>query len=194
MKYLLNLLIVAAVVFLGYLLYSNINEPIKFRNELTKRKNVVTDKLQDIRTAQEIYRQIKGDFASSFEELSAVLTNDSIPFRQLLADPSDPENPDKFITNIIQYSALDSIRKLGIDLDNLAFVPYTNKSTQFDIQADTMTYQQTLVPVVEVMTRWKEFMGDYSDPRFSMYEKNYQPDAKIGFGSMSSPNLEGNWK
>ncbi len=194
MKYLLNLLIVAAVIFLGYLLYSNINEPIKFRNELTKRKNVVTDKLQDIRAAQEIYRQIKGDFASSFEELSAVLTNDSIPFRQLLADPSDPENPDKFITNIIQYSALDSIRKLGIDLDNLAFVPYTNKSTQFDIQADTMTYQQTLVPVVEVMTRWKEFMGDYSDPRFSMYEKNYQPDAKIGFGSMSSPNLEGNWK
>lgn len=194
MKYLINLLIVAAVVFLGYLLYTNINEPIKFRNELTKRKNVVTDKLQNIRTAQEIYRQITGEFASSFEELTNVLKNDSIPFRQLLADPDDPENPDKFTENIIMYSAQDSITSLGIDLDNLAFVPYTDRSKRFEIQADTMTYQQTLVPVVEVMTRWTEFMGDYADPRFSMYEKNYNPNAKIGFGSMSSPNLEGNWK
>ena len=194
MKYIINLLIVGLVVFLGYLLYTNINEPIMFRNELNKRKNIVTEKLVNIRTAQELYREITGEFAPNFDTLVYVLKNDSIPFRQLLADPNDPENPDLFIENIILFSALDSIQAMGINLDDLAYVPYTNRGSEFSIQADTLTYQQTLVPVVEVMTRWKEFMGEYGDPRFSMYEKDYQPDAKVGFGSMSSPNLEGNWK
>jgi len=194
MKYIINLLIVGAIGFLAYMLWNSINEPIKFRAELSKRQNVVVSKLEQIRTAQELHREITGEFAPSFDALAQVLKTDSIPFRQLVADPDDPNNPDKFITNVIYFSALDSIKALGIDLDNLKFVPYSNQSSSFAVQADTMTYQQTLVPVVEVMTRYSEFMGQFSDPKFSMYEKNYSPDTKIGFGSMSSPNLEGNWK
>ncbi len=194
MKYIINLLIVGAIGFLGFMLWNGINEPIKFRAELNKRQNVVVDRLTDIRTAQEIYREITGEFAPTFDTLLQVLKSDSIPFRQLLADPSDPTNPDKFIVNVIKHSALDSINVLGIDLDNLEYVPFTNRATSFALQADTMTYQSTLVPVVEVMTRFSEFMGPFADPRFSMYEKDYNPNGKLGFGSMSSPNLEGNWK
>ena len=194
MKIILNLAIVGIIGFLGYLLYNSINEPIKFRSELSKRENVVIEKLQQIRTAQEIHREIKGEFAGSFDSLAYVLNNDSIPFRQLLADPEDPENPDKFIVNLVYSSARDSINALGINLSDLRYVPYSNKSASFDIQADTTTYQSTLVPVCEVMTRYKEFMGAFADPKYSMYEKGYSPDTKIGFGSMSSPNLEGNWK
>lgn len=194
MKYLINLLILGAIVFLGFMLWNSINEPIKFRAELSKRQNVVVTKLVNIRKAQELYRDITGEFAPSFENLTQVLKTDSIPFRQLVADPSDPDNPDKFIVNIIYNNALDSVTALGIDLDVLKYVPYSNQSSTFDIQADTMTYQSTLVPVVEVMTRFSEFMGPFADSKFSMYEKNYNPNNKIGFGSMSSPNLEGNWK
>ena len=168
MKYLVNLLIVGAVALFAYLLYSGINEPIKFRAELDERKMVVTDKLQQIRTAQELYREIKGEFAPSFEQLASVLKTDSIPFRQLTADPDDPENPDKFLVNIINYSAIDSVTAMGINLDDLSYVPYTNKGSKFEIQADTMTYQSTLVPVVEVMTKWGTFMGEYDDPKFSI--------------------------
>jgi len=194
MKYLINLLIVGAVALLAYLLYYGINEPIKFKAELDSRKNVVTDKLEQIRKAQEIYRDIKGEYAGTFDSLAYVLNVDSIPIRQLLADPEDPENPDKFITNIILRSAKDSIDAMGINLKELAFVPYTDNKTRFDMVADTTTYQQTLVPVLEVMTKWSDFMGDFSDPRFSMYQKDYNPAARIGFGSLNSPNLEGNWK
>ena len=194
MKYLINLLILGAIGFLGYMLWNSINEPIKFRAELSKRQNVVVSKLEQIRTAQELYRDITGEFAPSFEQLAQVLKTDSIPFRQLVADPEDPDNPDKFITNIIYHNALDSVTALGIDLDGLKFVPYSDQSSTFALQADTMTYQQTLVPIVEVMTRYSEFMGQFADEKFSMYEKNYNPNNKLGFGSMSSPNLEGNWK
>jgi len=194
MKYLINLLILGAVVLLGYLLYYGINEPIKFKAELDSRKTVVTDKLTQIRKCQEIYRDIKGEYAGSFDSLAYVLSVDSIPTRQLIADPDDPDNPDKFITNIILYSAKDSIDAMGIDLGDLSFVPYTDKSKRFTMVADTTTYQQTLVPVLEVMTKWSDFMGEFGDPRFSMFQKDYNPAARIGFGSLNSPNLEGNWK
>ncbi len=194
MKYLINLLILGAVGLLAYLLYYGINEPIKFKDELDARKNVVTTKLEQIRKCQEIYRDIKGEYASTFDSLAIVLNVDSIPTRQLVADPSDPDNPDKFITNIILSSAKDSIDAMGIVLSDLAYVPFTDKSKTFDMVADTTTYQQTLVPVVEVMTKWGDFMGEFSDPRFSMFQKDYNPAARIGFGSLNSPNLEGNWK
>ena len=194
MKLILNLLIVGAIGLLAYLLYNSINEPIKFRSELAKRENVVIEKLEQIRAAQSIHRDITGRFAGSFDSLAYVLTNDSIPFRQLLADPEDPENPDKFIVNILYSSAKDSIDGLGINLADLQYVPFSNKATSFNMQADTTTYQSTLVPVCEVMTRYESVMGQFADPKFSMYEKGSSPDTKIGFGSMSSPNLEGNWK
>ena len=140
MKYLINLLILGAVGLLAYLLYYGINEPIKFKDELDARKNVVTTKLEQIRKCQEIYRDIKGEYASTFDSLAIVLNVDSIPTRQLVADPSDPDNPDKFITNIILSSAKDSIDAMGIVLSDLAYVPFTDKSKTFDMVADTTTY------------------------------------------------------
>lgn len=193
MKYAINLLVLGVIGFLAYTLYTGIREPIEFRAEKDRRKDVVVTKLQNIRIAQEIHREIKGHFANSFDELKSVLLTDSIPFYQLLPDPADPENPDKYIRNTIYTNAADSIRNLGIDLDDLRFVPYTEKSAQFEMQSDTTTYQKTLVPVMECMTRWNVFMGPYADSRFRQYDDNYDPDKKIGFGSMSSPNLEGNW-
>ncbi|MEL6389354.1 MAG: hypothetical protein AAFQ02_04280 [Bacteroidota bacterium] len=193
MKYIINLLILALIVFLGFALYNGIKEPIAFRTELEKRENTVISKLEQVRKAQEIHREIKGEYAKTFEDLVAVLKTDSIPFIQILADPEDPDNPDKFKTNTLYSSAIDSINNMGIDLDELKFVPYTDKAVAFDMQADTMTYQSTLVPVMEAMTRYESFMGPFANERFRKYEKDYDPASKIGFGSMSSPNLEGNW-
>ena len=193
MKYVLNLLILVLIGFFGYALVSGIQDPIKFRNEKDKRKDVVVAKLEQIRSMQEIYRQIKGQFAPTFEELSNTLKTDSIPEIKLLADPEDPTNPDKFIEEITYYSAIDSVTNAGVNLDELRYVPYTNNSEEFTLSADTITYQKTLVPVVECMTRWNVFMGEYSADRFKKYDDSYEPNGPLGFGSMSSPNLEGNW-
>ena len=194
MKYIINLLILGLIVFLAFALYNSIKEPIAFGAELNKRQGAVVKSLQDIRKAQEIHRDITGGFAGSFEELKFVLTNDSIPTISLEADPEDPTNPDKFIRKVTYAPAIDQVKKIGLDLNDLAFVPFTDKKKSFEMQADTVTYQSTTVPVMEAMTRFKEFMGPFADPRYRKYEKSYDPDARIGFGSMSTPNLEGNWK
>ena len=54
MKIVLNLIVLALIGGLAYALVGGIQEPIKFKDEFTKRETAVTDKLQQIRSAQEL--------------------------------------------------------------------------------------------------------------------------------------------
>lgn len=194
MKILINIVLVALIAFLAYMLYANIKEPIAFQDTKNARAKVVVERLQDIRTAQEIYRDIKGQFASSFDTLVYVLKNDSIPFENIIGDPDDPTNMELVVRTVTYSAAIDTIRKLQINLDSLRYVPYGAKGTEFSIDADTMTYQQSLVSVVEVSTRWKEFMGHFASKRYAKYDSRFDPENRLKFGDMSKPNLTGNWE
>lgn len=194
MKYLINLLLLAGIVGLTYLLITGIREPIAFQAEKNARKTAVADRLSQIRTSQEMFRSIKGNFATNFDELITTLKTDSIPFIQVFEDPDDPTNEDKYVYKTIYSNALDSIGQLGINLDEMKYVPYTDKNVQFDFFGDTLTYQKTLVSVTEVGTRWKNFMGEFADQRFTKYDKSYNPDAMIKFGDRNTPNVSGNWE
>jgi len=109
-----------------------------------------------------------------------------------MEDPDDPTNADKF-TKLVTYTpARDSIAGLGLgNVDSLKYVPFSGGKL-FNIDADTLTYQSTLVSVTEVFTRWEDFMGKYASPRYSKYDSGYEPKAKLKFGDMSKPNLGGN--
>jgi hypothetical protein len=191
MRYILGIGLLLLNALLIYVLYKNIQEPIAFQKIKQDRGDVVVDKLKEIRTTQEIYRAITGEFASSFDTLKYVLTNDSIPFEVL--EQLDERN-DVFKKTVTYTAAIDSINSLGINLDNLQFVPYTDNKSAFDIAADTITYQQTNVPVVQVGTRWKVFMGEYADPKYAKYDKSYDPNNPLRFGDMNAPNISGNWE
>jgi hypothetical protein len=194
MRLIINIVLAVLIALLGYMLYNAILEPIKFQEVKAKRGIVVQDKLKNIRTAQEIYRTIKGDFAPSFDSLNYVLKNDSIPFIKLISDPEDPENEEKFQKVITYSSAMDSIRNLKFNLDSLRYVPFAPKGTEFLISADTMTFQSTLVSVVEVGTPWKSFMGQFGDASYKKYDHTYDPNKKLKFGDLNKPSLSGNWE
>lgn len=194
MKIVINILLVALIALLAYMLYANIKDPIAFQDEKNRRSQVVVERLQDIRTSQELYRDIKGTFASSFDSLAYVLTYDSIPFENIIGDPDDPTNMELVVRTVTYSSAFDSIRAMGINLDSLRFVPFAEPGTEFTLDADTLTYQQSLVSVVEVSTRWKAFMGPYASKRYAKYDSRYDPENRIKFGDMTKPNLTGNWE
>ncbi len=190
MRSIISLILLLVAGFLAYTLYTNIQEPIAFQAEKATRLDKVTGHLENIRKSQEIYRTITGEFAPTFDTLSMVLKNDSIPFINIVGDPDDPTK--EFTKTITYSSALDSITALNINLDSLRYVPYS-ASKEFNMTADTITYQQTLVQVVEVGTRYKEFMGKYASQKFTKYDNSYDPNALLKFGDMSKPTLSGNW-
>ena len=194
MRLVINLLLIAIIGALAYMLYFGIQEPIAFNTAKTARLDAVTTKLKDIRTAQEAYRGITGGFAKSFEELSNTLKNDSFLIVKIIGDPDDPTGG-KFVRTESYVMAADSMRSLGIydKLDDFPSVPFSD-GEKFELMADTMTYQKTLVQVVECRTRFKTFMGDYADPKYAKYDNTYDPSNYVKFGDMNAPNLGGNWE
>ena len=193
MRLVINLLLIAIIGALAYMLYFGIQEPIAFNTAKTNRLDAVTTKLKQIRTAQEAYRGIKGEFASSFEDLSSTLKNDSFLIVKIIGNPDDPNGD--FVRTESYVMAADSMRSLGLldKLDDFQSVPFS-EGQKFELQADTMTYQKTLVHVVECRTPWKAFMGDYSDPKYAKYDNTYDPSNYVKFGDMNSPNIGGNWE
>lgn len=192
MKAVINIVLVLLIALLAYMLYNSIKEPIAFEAVKEYRKEVVVDRLEEIRTSQEMYRDMKGKFAGSFDSLVYALRNDSIPIPVIEEDPEDPANEELWVRSVIYYSAMDSVKAKGINLDSLHIVPFSDGKT-FSIQADTLTYQSTLTNVVEVGTRWKDFMGKYGSKKYTKYDNMYNPDAAMKFGDMYKPTLSGNW-
>ncbi|PHI19228.1 hypothetical protein CEQ90_14295 [Lewinellaceae bacterium SD302] len=189
-----NLLFLVLAFGLAFLLYKSIEEPIAFADFREDRETVVETKLETIRKAQEMYRDITGAFAPTFDTLSEVLTNESFALVRVIGDPDDPNFTGEITYDTTYRSAIDSVRSLGIDLQDLPYVPFTDNKVKFDIDAKEVEYQSTNVPVVQVGTQRKNFMGDYADARFAQYDRKYNPNAVIKFGDLNKPNLSGNWE
>ncbi|MBT8221418.1 MAG: hypothetical protein KJP00_16440 [Bacteroidia bacterium] len=193
MRLIINTVLLLAILGLVYVLASSIREPIAFKSEYDKRKDAVVERLIQVRKAQEAYRVITGEFAPSFDTLRYVLTNGKFPIVSIESDPTDPDNEDKYIYDTTFVAAFDSLKSLGIVLDSLERVPYSDGAL-FSCFADTITYQKTLVQVVEVGTSYDKFMGPWADERFTKYDDSYNPNAIIKFGNRNAPNVSGNWE
>ncbi len=193
MRLVINLVLIAIVALLIWVLIGSIAEPIAFKAEKEKRENAVIDRLIKVRQAQELYRNITGEFAHTFDTLNDVLKNGKLTKISVFGDPDDPDNISAIRYDTTYESAMTSVEEMGIKLDSLRYVPYS-AGTEFDIWADTLTYQKTLVPVVEVGTIRKNYMGKYGDTKYARYDNSYKPGSTIKFGDRLAPNTSGNWE
>lgn len=193
MKLVINLLLVALIAFLVWMLVNSIREPIAFKAVKDRREQAVIDKLMVIRETQEMFRSIKDGFAPSFDSLSKVLRTEDFAIVSVIGDPDDPNFTGEITYDTTFLPAIDSIKSLEINLDSLQYVPYGNGAT-FSMASDTITYQSTNVPVVEVGVKRSEFMGSYADQRFSKYDQSYRPNSILKFGNLNAPQLTGNWE
>jgi len=193
MRLILNILLALIALFLCYLLFDSIKEPIAFDNDKSLREGAVVDRLEDLRTSQELYRSITGEFAPTFDTLRQVLTTEKLFKVKLTPDANFPDDTDKAIRDTTFFNTLDSLTAMKINLDSIMFVPYSN-GNKFTMTADTITFQQTLVHVMQAGASRKLFMGKWSDPKFAKYDDTYDPAKVIKFGDMTAPSLSGNWE
>jgi predicted membrane protein len=197
-KTIINITLTLIFAGLVYVLSQMIYAPVAFKAEKNKRERAVAMQMNKIRSAQQAYKDIKGVYAPSFEELANVLKKESFEIVTIIGDADANEQVTKKVTYV---AAADSMATLGINLDSLSYVPYANdESVQFQIQTDTIDYQSTKVPVVEVKIAWKDFMGKYASGRYKAYDPSYNPDNPseknyfLKFGDMTKPSLNANWQ
>ena len=194
MKLIINLVLFALIALFTWMLINSIREPIQFQTEKQKREKAVVGNLMQLRTLQECYRSITGEFTNNYDTLKHVLSTGQFMQIKVIGDPDDPAFTGEITYDTSYSSAKDSIEAMGINIDEIKFVPFTDKKVIFEMQADTITYQKTTVPVVEVGVKRSTFMGPYADAKFSRYDSKYVPGSKIKFGDMTSPNTAGNWE
>jgi len=192
MRLVINLVFFALAMFLLYMLVGSIREPVQFEAERVKRETAVVDQLKKIRKAQEYYRAVTGQFAGNWDTLAYVLNNDSFSIIKVEGDPDDPTGGGVVYTEI-KKAAKDSLASVGFDITGLSKIPFTD-NMDFEIWADTTTYQSTLVQVVEVGTKRLNYMGQFADPKFAKYDNDYDPNSTIKFGNRTTPNTSGNWE
>ncbi|MEM1357304.1 MAG: hypothetical protein AAGF89_03855 [Bacteroidota bacterium] len=193
MRTIFSLLFLVLAFVLAFFLYKSIEEPIAFNAERDIRDDAVSAKLEMVRSAQELYRDITGEFAPNFDTLKQVLTEGELLSIRVIGDPDDPNFQGEITYDTTRIAARDTIGGLGIILKDLEKVPYTDGKT-FDIDAKVIEYQSTNVPVVQVGVRKKEYMGEYADVRFQQYDQSYDPSSAMKFGDLNKPTLAGSWQ
>ena len=69
MKVVVRVLLIAAIILLGFLCWKSIQGPIDFNNEVKLRDKEVIQRLVDIRTTQVAYRAQHGTYTANFDDL-----------------------------------------------------------------------------------------------------------------------------
>ena len=209
----IQVVLIALAIFLGYKLYSGIMEPIEFNKEKEKRFNATIDNLKDIRKIQASYKDVKGDYADSFEKLISFVKTDVFPIVRNIGTV-----PEELIDSIGYQEAelialekglierdtsmipiLDSLFSKDYNIDSLRYVPYAENKIEFKIAAGKFkTMSGVIVPVFEASVTNdillhglnKQLLINLNDEKLQM---NHFPGLKVGDVNAANNNA-GNWE
>ncbi|MBN2486960.1 MAG: hypothetical protein JXB34_13370 [Bacteroidales bacterium] len=92
-RFVFQLIFAVLIVLFGYLLYRNINRPIKFEKELEIRRTAAIQRLKDVRTIQVSFKDKYGKYTGSFDTLINFVKNDSIEISKFIE--TGPWNQDE---------------------------------------------------------------------------------------------------
>ena len=122
MKIVLNLILVVAACLLSWMCYQSIQIPVQFKEKVEKRNAVVIQRLKDIRTLQELHRDMHQTYCASWEQLINFAKNDSVPVcvkkgtltDQQLADGLNEKKAWMYLCNPKKYDK--EIKKFNLDI------------------------------------------------------------------------------
>lgn len=209
MKTVIQIVLIAAIVVLGYLLYESIMNPIRFNKEKNKREEATIERLKDIRTAEKAYRAEYERFTASFDTLinfvkfdsfSVVKAIGSIPDTLVEQGMTEKEalNLGLIQRDTIKISVLDSLFYHRYPIDSLRYVPYTDKK-EFKLGTNVLnTASGVKVKVFEAKVPYDILLAGL-DPQLVI---NYKEEremisgyAGLKVGSLTeATNNAGNWE
>lgn len=209
MKKAFQILFVAVILYLGYLIYESINQPIQFQEQKDKRTAAVVERLKMIRDAQVAYKGIHEKYTGSFDTLIAFVkegnfkitkNEGSLTDSMLVAGMTEKEALKLGIIkrDTILVSVKDSICK-GLNPDSLRYVPFSPDKAQFSLGAASLTSSSGLIiPVFEAAVENRVFLkGLDNQERINMDDEARQlgryPGLKVGSLDEANNNA-GNWE
>ena len=210
MKKIAQIILAVVIVALVYVIYDQISTPIRFEQEMKAKKAQVIDRIKDIRTAQRAFKSKYQRFTGSFDTLASFILNDSLELERKIVDEDDSvamamlkkmnkKNVEKFTVAVID--TIFSPKRLSRqDVEDLRYIPTTDKQAQFIMEAGSAVASNVTVPIVECRAPYKAFLDTvaYRQEIINLIddeENNFNRYAGVKFGSMEAANNEaGNWE
>ena len=205
-QFILGLVIIGLI----YVVATLIHTPLSFEKQLEERNADVIVKLKDIRAAERAYKSKYQQFTGDFDSLIYFILNDSLEMERKLVDEDDSVAMAQLKKagkkNVEKYSlaVIDTIfnpRKLTKeDVQNLRYIPHTDKVEFILEAAKIMTGANVMVPVVECRAPYKMYLDTvaYRQNIINLIDdrvNNFNAYAGLKFGSMEGSNNEaGNWE
>lgn len=188
---------------LAYFLVDSIMTPIRFKQEQTKRYEVVIQNLKDIRKAENAYKDVYGAYTGGFDTLINFVKFDSLPLifksgeipEEMIGKITDLEAIAQglIIRDTIRMSVLDSIFGKSYPIDSLDFIPFS-EDKKFNLAAgEVVTGSKLKVKTFEAKAPSKYILvGLDKQQVINLNDGLDYPGLKVG--SLTEPNTAGNWE
>jgi len=192
----LKVVLVVVALGLSYWLYEIIQAPIRFENQKMRRMEVVKEKLIAIRTAQAAFKEVNGEFAPSFERLTAfvdtgtftLLQRRDSSYRYFNELYQQEDIKDTIVIDTLGYASIKDSLFRAFDLETMHTIPFSN-GKDFEMDAGKIVKEGGLVVQVFMAMAPKELYLRGLDRTL------IQTNAKdLQVGSMTEATLNGNWQ
>jgi hypothetical protein len=204
-KPIINILLWALIIFLGYKTYMSVYKEIQFNQLKVERYKVVIDQLIDIRDSQLAYKEVNGEYAGNFDQLVRFIDTAKVPITQRRdVTVLDEEATKRFggvemfktevvIDTLSYYSVKDSLFDGTDRYKTMMNLSVGDKSAKINLKADKIDD----IPVFEASVS-KDLI--LSGEEKYLIEKEKQvvsvdgvngPALKVG--SLEEVNTTGNW-
>lgn len=195
-----------ACVILAYIVYKQIMDPLDFQKQVTNREAAVIDRIKDIRSAEQAYKQKYQRFTGDFDSLINFVLTDSLEFERQIGSLDDSVAVAKGLVKTEKFvkAVKDTVfapKKLTVEqIRNMRYLPYAKEGTEYILNAGMLTTEsKVVVPVFEAKAPYKAFLYDLNEQMLV----NLIADAKnvyykypgIAVGSIEkATNDAGNWE
>ncbi|GAA4324553.1 hypothetical protein GCM10023115_53950 [Pontixanthobacter gangjinensis] len=209
MRFVIQILLWLVIIFLAYLTFNAVYEPIQFNKIKEKRYAKVIKNLKDIRSSELAHKEVTGKFQGDWDSLVKFLDTAEFAITQR-RDTTYLDEEYKKTYGVDQYIESVVIDTLGfVPVKDSLFkgneeryrtmmnIPIEGVDGTFDLEAGTITKGESQIPVFEVKVAKAKILAD-QDRTLVLQENEIQSvddvnGRYISVGSMSEVNTSGNW-
>ncbi len=204
-KPVINVLLWGLIIFLSYMTFMSVYQEIQFNQLKDKRYRVVIDRLIDVRDSQLAYKEVNGEFASSFDKLIKFVDTGSVPITQrrdtLVLDEEktrafggvETMKTLTLIDTLSFYSVKDSLFKGSDRYKTMMNVGVGKEGAKFTLKAgklDEIAVFEASVDKSLVLDGEEKYLIEKERQAFSIAGVKGE---SVKIGSMEEVNTSGNW-
>ena len=214
MKIVIQIVLWALIVFLGYQLWTSISEPEEFNNTKVARYQKVINNLKDIRAAQLAHQEITGNFAGTYDSLTRFIDTAqfAITARRDTSYADVKKNRaygldaktggyyiEASIIDTLRFSSVkDSLFKDTGRYKTMMNVPIAGVDKKIAMKAGRVDKNGTMYAVFEAKISKKDILEDLGkkdllNQELQVISVEGIKGEEIRVGSMIDVNTSGNW-